>query len=261
MGGEPQAYQARIQESGLALSPLGEKAGVSTLSSLAERAGVSTLSPLGERVDRTGVFTSRCGPSEGVCFRNHCFGPLAPGGWLTAVVVLIALLQALPAAAQQIGQNAPPEAHGKATISVSTQLVVETVVVKDKKGTPIEGLTAKDFTVTENGVPQAISFCEPQELPEAAGAAPATRSEPEDIKIYDKLGRTRISPETPGNIRYRDRRLLALYFDMTAMPPTDQLRALSAAQKFIRTQMTAADRVSILRYSGGAVRRPPGFHR
>ena len=40
---------------------------------------------------------------------------------------------------------------------------------------------------------------------------------------------------------------------MTAMPPADQLRALAAAQKFIRTQMTPADRVAILRYTGGAV--------
>ena len=159
----------------------------------------------------------------------------------------------LAAAAQQIGQNAPPKGSGTPTISVSTQLVVETVVVKDKKGNPIEGLTAKDFTVTENGVPQAIAFCEHQKLPETPSAAPAARSEPENITIYDKLARTRISPEAPGNIRYKDRRLLALYFDMTAMPPADQMRALAAAQKFIRTQMTAADLVSILRYSGGAV--------
>ncbi|PYU77478.1 MAG: VWA domain-containing protein, partial [Acidobacteria bacterium] len=127
------------------------------------------------------------------------------------------------------------------------------VVVKDKKGNPIEGLTAKDFIVAENGVPQAIRFCEHQELAGAQSAAPVAPSKPEDIKIYRDLARTRISPETPGNIRYKDRRLLALYFDMTAMPPPDQLRALAAAQKFIRTEMTSADLVSILRYSGGAV--------
>ncbi len=159
----------------------------------------------------------------------------------------------MPAAAQQVGQNALPEGNGTATIRVSTQLVVEAVVVKDKKGNPIEGLGAKDFTITENGAPQAISFCEHQDLPQTLNAVPAVRSEPEDIKVYYKLGRTRISAETPGNIRYKDRRLLALYFDMTAMPPADQSRALAAAQKFIRTQMTPADRVSILRYSGGAV--------
>jgi len=172
---------------------------------------------------------------------------------LAAAAVLIATLQTLIAAGQQIGQNAPPEPKGQATVTVSTQLVVETVVAKDKNGSPIEGLTAKDFAITENAVPQVISFCEYQELPAASGAAASTQSTPENIKVYDKLGRTRISPEAPGNVRYKDRRLLALYFDMTAMPPSDQLRALTAAQKFIRTQMTAADRVSILRYSGGGV--------
>ena len=40
---------------------------------------------------------------------------------------------------------------------------------------------------------------------------------------------------------------------MTAMPPADQMRALAAAQKFIRTQMTPADLMAIMRYSGGAV--------
>ena len=186
-------------------------------------------------------------------FSAGFFSPARCAPGIAAAGLFIALLQTLPAAAQQIGQNAPPGAKGTATVRVSTQLVVETVSVKDKKGNPIGGLTAKDFTVTENGVPQAISFCEHQELPETPSSAPAARSEPEDIKVYYRLARTRISPETPGNIRYKDRRLLALYFDMTTMPPADQLRALTAAQKFIRTQMTSADRVSMLRYSGGAV--------
>jgi VWFA-related protein len=194
-------------------------------------------------------------------FRGHCprllscalAGHENPPAGVIAALLFIALLPILPAAAQQVGQNAPPEGNGTTTIRVSTQLVVEAVVVKDKKGNPIEGLGAKDFTITENGAPQVISFCEHQDLPQTLSAAPAVRPEPEDIKVYYKLGRTRISPEPPGNIRYKDRRLLALYFDMTAMPPADQSRALAAAQKFIRTQMTPADRVSILRYSGGAV--------
>jgi VWFA-related protein len=165
----------------------------------------------------------------------------------------MAFLLALPAAAQQIGQNAPLGTKETAIIRVSTQLVVEAVVVKDKKGNPIAGLTSKDFTVTENGVPQTLSFCERQELPQAPSAPPLTPSEPENITVYDKLRRTRISPEAPGSLRYKDRRLLALYFDMTTMMPEDQLRALAAAQAFIRTQMGPADLVSILRFSGGAV--------
>ena len=171
----------------------------------------------------------------------------------TILILCIALLQALPAVGKQIGQNAPAGGKEAATIQVSTQLVVETVVVKDKKGNPIRGLTAKDFAITENGAPQTVSFCEHQELPDAASAPPAAPSEHENVTIYDRLRRTRIFPEAPGKLRYQDRRLLALYFDMTTMPPEDQLRALDAAKRFIRTQMRPADLVSILRFSGGAV--------
>ena len=153
--------------------------------------------------------------------------------------------------AQQIGQNAPAGA-ANATFTTGTQLVVETVVVTDKKGNPVEGLTAKDFTVTEDGNPQEIRFFEYQKLPRERALGSNERA-PEQAHIYDKLGRSQIAPETPGDTRYKDRRLLALYFDMTAMPPADQIRALGAAQKFIRTQMMSSDLVAILRYSGGSV--------
>lgn len=162
-------------------------------------------------------------------------------------------LGTMVAAAQQIGQNASQENKETPTFSVSTHLVVEQVVVKDKSGNPIKGLTAKDFAVTENGAPQTIRFCEYQELSEAPSTAPATPSKPEDIKIFNELARTQISSESPQSSRYKNRRLLALYFDMTSMPPSDQLRALTAAQKFIRTQMHADDLMAILRYQGGSV--------
>jgi VWFA-related protein len=167
--------------------------------------------------------------------------------------IAILLLCALPSAAQQTGQSGPLTAKGTGTISVSTQLVVETVVVKDKNGNPIDGLTAKNFAITEDGVPQTISFCELQELREIPSASEPDRSVAENVTIYHKLAKTHITAETPGNIRYKGHRLLALYFDMTAMPPGDQIRAPVAAKKFIQTQITSADLISILRYSGGAV--------
>jgi VWFA-related protein len=169
-------------------------------------------------------------------------------------VIAITLAWTLAAAGtQQIGQNAAPKGAQTPSISVNTQLVVEAVVVKDKKGNPLMGLTAKDFAVTEDGVPQTIAFFEHQELQETPTAAPETPSEAENVTIYHKLAMTRISPEAPEKIRYKDRRLMALYFDMTAMPPADQQRSLIAAQKFIQTQMTRADLIAILRYSGSAV--------
>src|SRR6201985_2257912 len=169
------------------------------------------------------------------------------------LLLAIFLLATLSAEAQTIGQNATPGNSETATLSVRSQIVIETVVVKDKKGNPIDGLTAKDFTITEDGVPQTIRFCEHQTLPATLSDVPITPSGPEDIKLYKRLARTQITPESPGDVRYKDHRLLAMYFDMTAMRPADQLRALAAAEKFIRTQMTTADLLSILRYSGGSV--------
>ena len=157
------------------------------------------------------------------------------------------------AGAQTIGQNKAPGASETFTLSVRSQLVVESVVVKDKQGNPIGGLTAQDFTLTEDGVPQKIRFCEHQSLPTKALPVPPTPADQEDIKIYKRLAHTQVASESPESLKYRDRRLLALYFDMTAMRPADQMRALSAAEKFIRTQMTEVDLISILRYQGGAV--------
>ena len=71
--------------------------------------------------------------------------------------VLASLLATLIAAAQQAPPAAKsPQAGGDFVIRTTTNLVIETVGVKDKKGNPIEGLTAKDFIVTEDNQPQTI---------------------------------------------------------------------------------------------------------
>ncbi|HEY1903194.1 MAG TPA: VWA domain-containing protein [Terracidiphilus sp.] len=171
---------------------------------------------------------------------------------LTGALFFVFLFAAA-ADAQQIGQNKPADAAENYTLSVKVQLVVEAVVVKDKEGKPIQGLIAKDFAVTEDSVPQTVRICEHQDLAAEAKPLPASKRDSEDIKLYKELARTQIAPESVDNERYKNRRLLALYFDMSAMNPADQMRALGAAQQFIRTQMTTVDLVSILRYQGGSV--------
>lgn len=176
---------------------------------------------------------------------------------LTAAA-LCAVAAHLPA--QQIGSNKTEGKGDTYTLTVKSQLVVETVVVKDKQGHFVPGLTARDFTVTEDGTPQSIKFCEHQTLPTSAAPLPPPRPEDEQITIYKRLTRTSIASESTGAAasaagasRYKDHRLLALYFDMTAMPPVDQQHALAAAEKFVRTQMGEADLLSILRFGGGSV--------
>ncbi len=175
------------------------------------------------------------------------------------------LLGMLAATAQQQNPTTPPAAAaaGKpVTFTATSQLVEEAVTVKDKDGKAVEGLTAKDFVVTEDGVPQTVKFCTYQKLTEdpleplpdipatPPAPAPAAGAKPEVAAVTQ----VQITPEPPGEIRYQDRRLMVLYFDMSAMPQADQMRAQAAAYKFITKQMTPPDLMAVMDYDGAAVR-------
>jgi VWFA-related protein len=170
-----------------------------------------------------------------------------------ALTLVLALATSVGARAQHVGTNTQPEQSSGFKLTINSQLVIETVEAKDKAGKFIDGLTARNFTVTEDGVPQTVKICEHQHLSTTAAPLPPSKPDDENITIYHRLTHTQIAPEPAESNKYKDRRLLALYFDMTAMMPQDQMRALAAAEKFVRTQMTSADMVSILRFNGGAV--------
>src|SRR5258708_904994 len=126
-------------------------------------------------------------------------------------LISLALFSVLVAA----GQQTPPSgANGAASFSSTTQLVIETVTVKDRSGKSIDNLSASDFAITEDGMPQTIRFFEWQQLPDVPSASPVQTASSHRPAPFGRLARTQIAPETPGTPRYRDHRLLALYFDM-----------------------------------------------
>ena len=51
-----------------------------------------------------------------------------------------------------------------------------------------------------------------------------------------------------GEVKYKDRRLLVLFFDQAGMPVADQLRSQKAALKFLNRQITKSDLVAIMTY-------------
>ncbi len=167
----------------------------------------------------------------------------------------------LAAMAQQQNPPAAPQGGAKPfTFTATSQLVEETVTVKDKDGKVIEGLTAKDFVVTEDGVPQVVKICSFQKLtdeplPPLPDTPPAAPPPAADSKEPPPPGvtATQIAPEPPGEIHYQNRRLMVLYFDMSAMPQADQMRAQAAAYKFITTQMAPPDLMAVMDYNGASV--------
>src|SRR5260370_28732298 len=150
-----------------------------------------------------------------------CSPPCASGSKTMPRKILISVVAVLTAYSQQPPAAAPPKAidDGVAKFTSSSQLVIEVVTIKDKSGKPIEGLTAKDFVITEDGKPQTISFCEYQQLKESADpllgaplpAAPAPPPPDPSKPKPDPIFQSQIAPERPRDIRYTDRRLIALY--------------------------------------------------
>ncbi len=174
------------------------------------------------------------------------------------MLAMLSIVSMTMSSAQQVGQN-KTGAGDTATFSVSQQLVVETVLVKDKSGNPVEGLTAKDFTITEDGTAQTIKFFEYQEAgrdrrcPAVAAGGRA--------KVFRQASAHANCRGSGGcKTQYKDRRLIAMYFDMTAMPVPDQIRALSAAQKFIKTQNDGGGSGSCDAVRGRGCAGSAGFH-
>src|SRR5262249_53171250 len=124
---------------------------------------------------------------------------------------------------------------------------------------------ARDFVVTEDGEPQTVSFVEYQRLENTADTTPQPTTAPivaaprPPSTPAAPVTEARIAVSTPGDIKYRNRRLVVLYFDMTALPPADLSRAYSAALKFIKEQMQSPDLLAIMSFEGGAVRVKQDF--
>src|SRR3954469_13779812 len=140
----------------------------------------------------------------------------APFFWFIAIVSFASIVAAQPPTQPVFRSGA--------------RLIVQTVSVKDKDGKAIEGLTPADFAVTGSGYPQTVSFVEFQRCPDrpadARAATPAPRFRETISAPSPTQGQIAVPP--PGDTRHRDRRLLVLYFDLTAMPPGDQMRAYAA---------------------------------
>ncbi len=176
-------------------------------------------------------------------------------------LITLLLAQLLFSAGQEFPPPPPPDDFGqdipKTTVKfeATTQLVIVNLSVKDRDGKLLEGLKPSDFTVIEDGKPQKIKVFEYQRLEDQPAppipvlAARPSAPPPETVKAVKPAVAVPIAAGKAGEIKYKDRRLLALFFDLSGMPVADQIRARKAAQKFIRTQLTPSDMVAVMSYA------------
>jgi VWFA-related protein len=148
-------------------------------------------------------------------------------------------LPAAPLAAQQSGQAGVNEAR----IEVTTELVLVNVVAHDKKGNLVRDLKKGDFTLFEDGKKQEISTFDFENVDElaTAGAAEVTVSGVTGAGSLLRSGK-KVAPSLDA----RDRRLMLLFFDFSAMDPEQIDRSVDAAKKFVGTKMQPADLMALV---------------
>lgn len=165
---------------------------------------------------------------------------------ITAVALI--LLGTGPSMAAQDSSAARSTEPPKKTYTFSTtaNVVIVNVSVVGRDGKPIETLTKDDFQLYEDGKLQTLQSVDLQRLEDKV--MPSFQSAGTEPKPLEPKG---YNPEEEKNTKktlakFQDRRLIAFFFDMTSMQPAEQMHARDAAIKFVKTQITTSDMVSIL---------------
>jgi VWFA-related protein len=151
-------------------------------------------------------------------------------------LLLVWLLGArLPA--QQEAQAQKPSAPGF-RMRVTTEIVLVNVIARDKKGNLIRDLQPGDFTVYEDGKKQQISSFDFENVDELLTAGATVTGTAASGSL--------LRPVEGSHLEARDRRLMLLFFDFSAMEPEDIDRAVEAGKKYVRTNMQPADLVALV---------------
>jgi VWFA-related protein len=149
-----------------------------------------------------------------------------------------------------------------ATFRAASSLVRVDVVVRDRDGNPVRGLTAADFVVTEDNRPQQITSFTFEEI--AMDVLPPVAPVPgvfglEQLQRAAERGTVTVAPARPAGAPadaapaaprgdqdvWAGRRLIVLLFDTSSMQPEEVGRAVRSATDYVEKQMTAADLVAV----------------
>jgi VWFA-related protein len=156
---------------------------------------------------------------------------------LALLMVGLLLLSSLSAWAQDAQK---PSSLGP-RIRVATEVVLVNVIARDKNGALVKDLKREDFTVFEDGKKQEISSFDFENVDNPISPGPI------EPTVTGTAGQAPLlRPSTEPALDARDRRLVLLFFDFSAMDPEQIDRCVKAAKDFVQTKMQPADLVAIV---------------
>src|SRR5215468_10717847 len=133
---------------------------------------------------------------------------------LRKIAALLAAVLTLQGAPFSCAQQPSDVLQSQARIQVTTELVLVNVVARDKQGNLVRELKKEDFTLFEDGKKQDIIRFDFESVDQAPLGSSAT--------VTGAAGQTpgtllRSSKKSPPSLDARDRRLILLFFDFSAM--------------------------------------------
>jgi len=132
------------------------------------------------------------------------------------------------------------------TFRVTSDLVLVSVTVRDKKGALVRGLKQSDFSVMEDGKTQHLQSFDIEDVDSFVQAVP--EGGPAQAEIAAAKTDLLTGKKAPTHEALRDRRLMVLFLDLSSLQSDDSDRAVESAKNFIAKQMTPADLVSIVSF-------------
>jgi VWFA-related protein len=152
-----------------------------------------------------------------------------------AVAVLVTLSLLCPAL--------PGQEQTDYVFHAESDLVLVNVTVRDKNGKFVAGLKPSDFTILEDNKPQKIISFDVENV-DAMPAVDVAQAKP-------LAGSATGQPSGPPSAtdlasQFKDRRLIVLFFDLSAMEPDEIDHAVTSAEHYLDAQMLPADLVSII---------------
>ena len=161
---------------------------------------------------------------------------LTPNRFADRTVALLLVLVLLCAAA-------PPQQQSDYVFHAESELVLVNVTVRDKSGQFVPGMKPEDFTILEDNKPQKIVSFDVENV-DAVPALDVAQAKP----LPEAASGRTSPPAATADLasEFKDRRLIVLFFDLSAMEPDEIDRSVTSAEHYVDTQMAPADLVSIV---------------
>jgi VWFA-related protein len=161
--------------------------------------------------------------------------------------VLIAALNALNAGPLAAQQKTPPTPElPKLTENIDVRVIGVDVVVTDRKGVPVTGMSKDDFQIFENGIEKPIS-----NFYEVEGKA-ATQ-----VVTVPTPGAPAAPPPAKEEINEQLRRRLIIYVDNLSLAPFNRNRVFKQMKDFVKDAMRPGDEAMVATYNRSLKVRAP----